>query len=125
MHYALPLTKLSSSYNISFGVVFAVLSFFYVNFCFFLQFICRIAFPVCSGSDDNSDDEEDLQAELEKIRTERAAAQEKRENVEKETQAEEMRVRVAQANPNIAIEENSAKVHYICYRHSCFCVLFM
>jgi protein CWC15 len=67
---------------------------------------------ICSESedDDDEDDEEELQAELEKIKAERAAAQAKREVAEKEMQEETARGRAMKANPLNTIEENSSKV---------------
>ena len=63
-----------------------------------------------SDDDDDGDDEEDLQAELEKIRAERAAAQTKKEQLDRESEQEEQRRKAMKANPVTSIEENSAKV---------------
>ncbi len=61
-------------------------------------------------SEDDEDDEEELERELEKIKAERAAAAAKREQDERMIAEKMSRDKAMNANPIIAIEENSAKV---------------
>lgn len=64
-------------------------------------------------SDDEDDDEKELQAELERIRAERAAAQAKKLQEEKDIEEKLKRDSALKSNPLLTSEDSSAKVSHI------------
>lgn len=64
-------------------------------------------------SDDDDDDEKELQAELERIRAERAAAQAKKLQEEKDIEEKLKRDSALKSNPLLTNEDSSAKVSHI------------
>ncbi len=72
------------------------------------------------SEDDDDDEEAELQAELERIREERAAAQAKKAQEEKEMSEKVKRENALKSNPLVDFGDDSAKVSNYCINTSCF-----